>query len=182
MLLLAIYMLPASLSAEGFLDNAIMGVSLVNQTMEIEVGGSEGSSEYTETGTGLGVYMDVYYRPRIRFNGTLSYIAYDDFDILETIVSADYLLPVNDTLSFFTGLAGGAAVQKFSDSGFGDAALGLVYGAQLGGIIYINEQWMFEAGYRLRLTDIETDIAVPAGTTTTVNDLSESYLSVIMKF
>lgn len=179
---LGLAILPTGLSAEGFLDNAVFGVSLVNQTLEIEVGGSEGASSYSQTGTGLGVYMDYYYRPRYRFNATLNYLAYDDFDIAETIVSADYLYPLNDTFSFFAGLAGGVAMQKFNDAGIGDAALGIVYGAQLGGFLYINENLMFEAGYRMRPTDIETEVGIPSGTTTNVTDLSESYLSVMMKF
>ncbi len=182
LLIVCIAVLPGSLFAEGFLDDAVMGVALVNQIVDIEVGGSEGTSKYSESGTGLGVYLDYYYRPRYRINGTLSYIPYDDFDIVETVASADYLLPVNETISLFAGLSGGIAMQKFNDAGLSDAALGIVYGAQLGGIVYINEQWMFEAGYRLRLTDLETDIAIPAGTTTTVSDLNESYLGVVMKF
>ena len=171
----------AKLHAESFFDNSIFGIAVINQSVDIEVSGVGQSATTSESGTGLGVYLDKYYKGKYRFNGTLSYIPYDRFDIAQLMVSADYLMPLNEQISFFAGLAGGSALQKYSDASISDSALGLVYGAQLGGIIYINKNIMLESGYRFRPANIETQIEATSQIST-INDMSEFYFSILLMF
>ncbi len=169
-------------NAESFFDNAIFGISLINQNVDIEVSSSGSSVTGSDSGSGIGLYLDKYYKRKYRFNSTLSFINYDTFDISQLMFSADYLVPVNATVSFYGGGSLGGALQKYSDSSISDSALGLVYGVQLGSIIYINKKLMLELGYRFRPTSIETDITSIPGTVTTINDLSESYFNILLMF
>jgi len=170
------------LQAESFFDNTVIGLAFINQRAEVELSGGGTAVTFSETGSGLGIYIDKYYSQRYRINGTLSYVGYDDFDIAQVIFSGDYLLPLNENLSFFAGAALGVATQQYSDASVSDSALGGVYGLQAGGIFYINKYIMLEAGYRFRPTRIETEIAELPGTLSTVTDLSESYLSLQLMF
>lgn len=170
----------SALHAENFLDNTILGVAFISQNVDTEISGTGVTT--SESGSGLGIYLDKYYKRKYRFNGTLSYITYDDFDITQLMVSADYLMPVNSSISFFGGGSIGGAIQTYSDASLSDSAIGLVYGVQLGAIGYISKNLMLEAGYRLRPTNIETDIVTSPGTTATVDDLSETYISILLMF
>ena len=58
----------------------------------------------------------------------------------------------------------------------------MVYGAQLGGIVFISDNLMLELGYRLRLTNLETEISTAPGTTETIDQLNETYLSLVVSF
>ncbi|RDH81165.1 MAG: hypothetical protein DIZ80_13695 [endosymbiont of Galathealinum brachiosum] len=175
-----ILLLSTKANAEGFFDNTIFGIAFINQNVDIEVTGTNAGS-FSDSGSGLGLYLDKYYKKKYRFNSTLSYVTYDTFDITELIFSADYLVPVSPQISFFGGAALGGALQTFSDSSASDGALGAVYGVQLGGIVFINNNLMLEAGYRLRPTSIETEIT---GSTdiVTIDDLSETYISLLLMF
>ena len=168
--------------AEGLLNNAVLGVAIIHQDAEIEVSGNGGSASSTENGTGIGIYLDKYEQQKYRYNGTFSFISYDNFDITDLVLSADYLLPVNHNVTFFGGAAFGGAIQKYSDASLGDAALGAVYGVQVGGIAYMSENFILEAGYRFRPTKLETEVDAPSGTLVTVSDLSSTYLSLQLKF
>lgn len=169
-----------NVNAENFMDNTILGIAFINQTVDLEVTGTTLTG--SDSGSGLGIYLDKYYKKIYRFNGTLSYVSYDDFDISQLMVSADYLFPVSSEISFFGGAAVGGALQKYSDASVSDAALGLVYGVQTGAIAFINDNIMLELGYRLRPTSIETDIASVPGAVVTINDLSETYISLLLMF
>lgn len=177
-----LFLLLASINvnAENFMDNTILGIALINQTVDIETTGTAITG--SDSGTGLGLYLDKYYKKTYRFNGTLSYVTYDNFDISQLMVSADYLIPASSEISFFGGAAIGGALQKYSDASVSDAALGLVYGVQTGGIVFINDNIMLELGYRLRPTSIETEIVTSPGTVVTINDLSETYISLLLMF
>jgi len=171
-------------SAEGVFDNSIFGIAFISQSAEIEMttSGSLVSTE-SETGSGFGLYLDKYYQKKYRFNGTLSYVTYDTFDVAQFMVSADYLVPLNGRISFFGGLAIGGALQAYSDVSFSDGAGGSVYGAQLGGIMFLSDSLMLELGYRFRpTTGIETEIQNSPGTISSVTDLSEAYLSILLMF
>ncbi len=172
----------ANVSAENLFDNSIVGIAFINQDVDIKVSGAGSSVTGSDSGSGLGLYLDKYYKKKYRLNGTLSYISYDDFDIIQFMTSADYLIPFNPQLSFFSGVAIGGALQKYSDASIGDAALGVVYGVQAGGIVFINDSLMLELGYRMRPTNIETDISTLPGTVTTIDDLSETYISLLLMF
>jgi len=169
-----------NVNAESFMDNTILGIAFINQTVDIEATGTTLTG--SDSGSGLGIYLDKYYKKTYRFNGTFSYVTYDDFDISQLMVSADYLLPISPEISFFGGVAAGGALQKYSDASLSDAALGLVYGVQTGAIAYINKNIMLELGYRLRPTSIETEVVISPGTVVTINDLSETYISLLLMF
>ena len=181
--LLALFLLPAIASAGSFFDGSIFGVTAISQNADLEVS-SPGSATLTssESGTGFGIYLDKYYKKKYRLNGTWSYVGYDNFDISELTVAADYLIPLNSDITFFGGVAAGGALQKFSDAGVGDSALGLVYGVQLGGIAYLNKHLMLELGYRFRPANVETEVESLTDTIITVTDLSETYLSLLLMF
>jgi len=85
-------------------------------------------------------------------------------------------------LAVFGGVAAGAAGQKYSDSSFSDMSLAPVYGAQLGGIMFVSDSLMLELGYRLRLTNLETEITTIPASIDTVDQLNETYLSLILSF
>ncbi|HED34132.1 MAG TPA: hypothetical protein ENJ08_07955 [Gammaproteobacteria bacterium] len=180
-LLLMFCIVPAT-QADSFFDSTVIGLAFINQSAEIEVSGTGQDVSFSESGSGLGLYIDKYYNQTYRVNATLSYVSYDNFDIGEIIFSADYLLPVNESLSFFGGGALGAATQKYSDASVSDSAAGAVYGLQAGAILYVNKYIMLEAGYRFRPTSIETELALTQGDISTVTDLSESYLSLLLMF
>ena len=169
--------------AESFFDSTIIGIAFINQTADIEVTGGAGLIvSGSESGSGMGLYIDKYYERQYRLNATLSYVGYDNFDIGQLVFSADYLFPVNEDISFFAGAALGAATQKYADASVVDSALAGVYGLQAGGIVYINKYIMLEAGYRYRPTNIETEIVGIPGAISTVTDLSETYLSLLLMF
>ena len=177
---LFLFFISINVNAENFMDNTILGIAFINQTVDIEATGTTVTG--SDSGSGIGVYLDKYYNKIYRFNGTLSYVSYDDFDISQLMVSADYLFPVSPEISFFGGVAIGGALQKYTDASVSDAALGLVYGVQTGAIAYINDNIMLELGYRLRPTSIETDVTSIPGTVVTINDLSETYISLLLMF
>jgi len=171
-----------NVNAESFFDNTIIGVTFINQSVDIEVTGPGSIGLGSDTGSGFGLYLDKYYKQKYRFNSTLSFISYDAFDITQLMVSADYLFPMNPQVSLFSGASLGAAAQKYTESSVTDSAVGAVYGVQAGAIVFINDNLMLEAGYRLRPTSIETDIASSPGTVSTIDDLSETYISLLLMF
>lgn len=182
MLMILVLLISKNTYAEGVFDNTIFGVAFLSQSADIEVTTPGSVVTDSESGSGVGLYLDKYYKRKYRFNSTLSYVTYDNFDIYQLMFSADYLIPVNGRISLFGGVAAGGALQTYSDSSATDGALGAVYGAQLGGIVYINDSLMLELGYRLRPTSgIETEI-VNTGTITSVTDLSETYFSILLMF
>ena len=88
---------------------------------------------------------------------------------------------MNDNFTLFAGATAGIASQSYSDASAGDMAVALLYGVQLGGIMFVNNNLMLELGYRLRTTDLETEFTT-TGTTATVEEINETYLSLILSF
>lgn len=168
--------------AEGILDNTVFGVSLINQDINLAVNVSGNTVNVSDSGTGFGIYLDKYYKRKYRFNSALSYVGYDSFDLAEFSVSADYLIPLNQKISFFAGLSAGAGMQKYSDVNMSDASFGLIYGAQIGGIAYINSDLMLEAGYRQKFSNIETKVTGVSGIDAELDEVSEFYLNFLLMF
>jgi len=166
--------------AESILDNTMFGVSVINQDVNVAVKLAGTTVNVEESGTGFGVYLDKYHQGKYRFNTTLSYVGYDAFDFASMTVAADYLVPYNKQLSFFAGVSAGGGMQQYADMSLADASSGLLYGAQLGGIAYLNKELMLEVGYRQRIVNVETDI--DSGGTTLVDEQSELYLSFLLMF
>lgn len=181
--ILFVLLLSNNSNAEGIFDNTIFGLTYINQNADISITSPASTLPRSYSGSGFGLYLDKYYKRKFRFNGTLSYINYESFDLGQLMVSADYLIPLNARYSFFTGAAVGGAIQKYSDaSSIADSSIGTVYGVQAGVIAYINDYLMVELGYRLRPANIETELTSVADAVITVDDLSETYLSFLLMF
>jgi len=168
--------------ASNILDGAVFGVSLIRQDVNLLINTPGSAFSRNESATGMGVYLDKYYKRKYRFNSTLSYVAYDSFDLTELTVSADYLIPLNQSVSFFAGLSGGGGLQKYSDAGISDASFGLVYGAEIGGIAYVNSNLMLESGYRKKLSNIDTEVTSVSGMVVDLDEINEFYFSFILMF
>jgi len=172
----------SSIQAASVLDNIVFGVSLIRQDVNLEINTSGSTVNRSESGTGLGVYIDKYYKRKLRFNSTFSYVGYDSFNLAELTVAADYLVPLNRKVSFFAGLSGGGGLQKFSDSGISDASLGLIYGAEIGGIAYVDSNLMLESGYRKKISNIKTEVTSVSGTNASLDEVNEFYFSFLLMF
>ena len=157
-------------------DNLLIGIAVINQEVEqqLATGGT-----VTDDGSGIGIYADYYYKSQYRFNGTVSYVDYTDFYIATATAAADYLIPVNANFTLFAGATAGVASQSYSDSSASDMAMAPLYGVQVGGIVFVTNNLMMELGYRIRATDLETEF--PAQTVT-IEEMNESYLSLILSF
>jgi len=165
---------------ESFFSDLSYGVALISQSADVANIATNSSS--SESGTGIGVFADKFYKNKYRFNGTLSYVSYDNFITTSLTFAADYLVPINSNIALFGGVAAGGAGQKYSSSSFSDMSLALVYGAQLGGIMVMSDSMMLELGYRLRMTNLETEITTTPASTDTIDQLDEAYLSLIFSF
>ena len=75
----------------------------------------------------------------------------------------------------------GVAGQSYSDSSAGDMAMALLYGVQVGGIALVTNNLILELGYRIRATDLETEYTSTT-TTSTIDKMNETYLSLILSF
>ncbi len=167
-------------SAESFFQDATIGIAVISQSADVSISGSGDSNATSESGIGMGVYLEKYDQKKYRYNATFSIIGYDDFDIYGLVASADYILPLNYNFSAFAGVSAGAAMQNYTS--ISDSAVAPVYGVQFGGILYVSDQLMLELGYRIRPTSLETEVEIPAGTVVEVDDLSEAYLNILIGF
>jgi len=170
-----------ALSAEGFLDDLSFGVSVLRQQSSLTLT-TANSTRYTDDATGIELYAEHYHKGKYRYKGSFAYIAYDDFDITEAVISADLLMPLNPQFSLFAGAASGAALQQFPEAGVSDSSVGLIYGGQLGGIYYLNRHLMAELGYRLRLTSLKTEVNGESNGQIELNQLDEIYISLVLMF
>lgn len=170
---------PAPPKEEPFFSDLSYGIMFISQS--VDVTNSATTTTSSESGSGIGIYADKFYQNQYRFNGTLSYVSYDNFMITSLTAAADYLYPINANVALFAGVAAGGAGQKYSGSSFSDMSMALVYGAQLGGIMFVSDNLMLELGYRLRMTSLETEITTPASTDS-IDELNETYLSLIISF
>lgn len=171
-----------TLKAEFYGDNLLFGVSLIRQYAEMETLVTGATSSLSETGAGLGFYLDKYVQRNFRINGTFSYVVYSEFDVIELMFSADYLIPANETFSFFVGVAGGGIGQKHMNAVASDYALGGAYGAQFGAMKFINENIMVEMGYRYRQSNITTDVGTTVESRITLEQVNEFYFSTLFMF
>ncbi len=182
-LFLLVLFLPQVYAAENFFNTSSKGFALIHQQADVEITSATGDrSVYSETATGLGVFAEKYYQQKYRVNAAWSYLPYEQYAISEVVVSVDYMIPLHYNFSLFGGLAGGIALHKFDNSSWSDAALSPVFGAQGGVMLYVNENVFIEAGYRFRSTSLETNVESPIGTEFTIDDLSESYISLQLSF
>lgn len=183
-LLLAILLsIPSiALSAGSFLGDLSYGVSVLRQESSLTLTTAGNRIGYTDDATGIELYAEHYHQGKYRYKGSLAHIAYDDFDILELLIAADYLMPVSPQFSLFAGGATGVALQQFPDAGLSDASSGLLYGVQLGGIYYLNKHFMTELGYRLRLTRLETEVNDASNSRIELDQLDEIYISLLLMF
>ena len=91
-------------------------------------------------------------------------------------------MPVSSNFALFGGMAAGVVGQKYTTSSFSDMSMAMVYGAQLGGIMFVSDNFMMELGYRLRLTNLETEITTLPASIDTVDQLDEAYLGLTFSF
>lgn len=171
-----------SLSAEQFLDDLSFGVSVVRQESSLSLITADNKSRYTEDATGIELYAEHYHLGKYRYKGSLAHIAYDGFDVSELVASSDYLIPLNPQFSLFAGGAVGFALQQFPDTDLSDTSSSLLYGIQLGGIYYLNKHFMTEAGYRLRLTSLKTELGDAGNSRIEIDQLDEMYISLLVMF
>ena len=157
------------------------GVTVINQSVDTSIRSATSKTTFSENSNGFGIYADKYYRGKYRFNAAFSYVDYTDFYISSLTASADYLFPYSNNIALFAGATTGAVIQGYSADSLSYTTMGLTYGIQFGGIAYTSKQLMLELGYRLRPVDLETDLTYNASTTT-VDELSETYFSVLILF
>lgn len=172
----------AVLSANSFFDELSFGVSVVRQEASLTLTTAGNRIGYTDDATGIELYTEYYHQGKYRYKGSLVHSAYDDFDIIELLIAADYLMPVSPQFSLFAGGAAGTALQQFPDTGLSDSSSGLLYGTQLGGIYYLNKHFMAELGYRLRLTSLKTEVADASNSRIELDQLDEIYISLLLMF
>ncbi len=170
------------LSADSFLYELSFGVSVLRQESSITLTTAGNRIRYTDDATGIEFYAENYHQGKYRYKGSFAHIAYDGFDITELVVAADYLMPVSPQLSLFAGGSTGIAFQRFPDAGLSESSSGLLYGAQLGGIYYLNKHFMAEMGYRLRLTSLKIEVNGTNNSLIEFDQLNETYISLLLMF
>ena len=173
---------PQPAKEEPFFSNIQFGLVFISQSLDVISSNGTTTTTSSESGSGFGIYADKFIGDKYRLNGTLSYVSYDNFAIISATTAADYIVPMNANLALFGGLAAGVAGQKYTDSSVSDMSLAMVYGAQLGGILFVSDNLMLELGYRLRLTNLETEITTAPGNTDTIEQLNEGYISFVVSF
>ena len=157
-------------------EKIFWGISAISQQVDLTINNGTSSSTITDDGTGFGIYADMYHQNKYRFNGAVSYIDYTSFSIASVTASVDYLIPVNPQATFLIGATAGGAGQVYSGAGVSDSAFAGLYGIQAGVIMLLGNNITLEAGYRLKFTNLETEVTGTT-TTTTVDELNETYLS-----
>lgn len=171
-----------ALSAERFLDDLSFGVSILRQESSLTLTTADNNIHFTDDATGIEFYAEHYHLGKYRYKGSLVHIAYDGFNISELVIAADKLIPLNPQLSLFVGGAVGTAFQKFTGIDLSRSSSGLVYGAQLGGIYYLNKHFMTELGYRLRMTSLTTRVNDANKSSIEFDQLDELYISLLLMF
>jgi len=173
---------PGVSSATGYFDDLLYGVSVISQEARTTVTTPATKTFFKDRGVGLEAYADKYFERKYRLKGALGIITYDGFDVAELIVSTDILLPANSEVSMFMGASAGLGMQQLKGDSLSDSALGLIYGIQFGGIVYLNNNYMAEAGVRLRSANIATEATSVADSTVEMNGADELYISLLMMF
>jgi len=174
--------LSVEVRAEYYGDHVLLGLSMIRQTVDMQSNNNGVISEISESGNGFGLYFDKFYQYQYRFSGAISYVTFNSFAVTELMFSADYLIPVDETMSIFAGLALGGVAQDFNDAAQSDLGIGLGYGAQLGGMKFLSENVLLEAGYRLRISDIATDFGAISQSSIVLDKFNEFYISVLLMF
>ena len=173
--LITLFFITLNVQAAGIL----YGVTALSQNLDISY---DTGTTQSEDGSGIGIYGDKYYRGTYRLSGAINYISYDNFTTLSATISADYLIPMNPMFTLFAGATAGTMGQKYDDASFSDMAMSYLVGIQFGGIVMASQNVMIEGGYRLRYTDLETEITGPPLVTATIEEFDETYLSITFLF
>lgn len=168
-----------STQADYFNDRYIVGASLVQQYADLR---SDTNLTDSSSGSGVEIYLDKYVLHKYRLKSRLGYIKHSRFDVTELSLAADYLIPLQTSVSAFIGASAGMATQKYDNASFGDSATGGTYGVQFGTIKYLSNDYLLEFGLRLRRADIDTVINTTPQTTNTIDRLHEAYISVLFMF
>ena len=165
--------------ASGLLDNLRYGIALVNQneTLELKSGGTVASASHSSSGFAL--FAEKYYRKKFRFSGSLGLTSHPGNKIINATLSADYLYPIDGRTALFGGLAAGGAGQQYDGSSLTDMSMGLVYGAQLGALFYINHYLSIDLGYRLRISSLKSEVTGTSDTITATG-LDELYVGFVI--
>lgn len=166
--------------ADSGFDQLLTGVALMSQQANIEIDDAGSISQLSENGTGFGIFADKYLNGEYRLSGIISFVDYTDFYVMSLAGSADYLMPITAQYAGFVGAGLGLSSQNYSNSSVSESALAMSYGAQLGMIAFVSNQLILEVGYRLRATDLKTDFL--SGRTGTLDEITESYISMIFTF
>ncbi len=166
--------------ADSGFDQLLTGVALISQQANIEIDDAGTITQLSENGTGFGIYTDKYLNGEYRLSGIISFVDYTDFYVMSAAASADYLMPITAQYAGFMGAGLGLSSQNYSNSSVSESALAMSYGVQLGMIAFVSNQLMLEVGYRLRATDLKTEFL--SGKTGTLDEITESYLSIIFTF
>lgn len=170
--LFTVYLFPNSAIAEYAL-----GIGASRQNFIIESVNSENEVD----GTTLNIFVDIYHG-NIRFNGTMAVSSYDDFALAILTGSADYLIPLGESLHLFAGATYGSAAQAY-DSNTSTSNINSsvttspVLGYQFGAIVNLTDSLSLELGYNIRYMSLKTDSNFPATTTTEITESSHSYLN-----
>lgn len=168
------------LTPAGHASDIIWGLSAVKQEINQTITSGMSTITATDDATGFGLQADIYYQTKYRFNGTINYVDYTDFTISSASVSADYLVPIDSQKTLFIGATVGGIGQVYASSGLSDSAFSYLHGFRLGGIALLSSNFMLEAGYRLQSTDLKTEFV--GGDTSTIDELNELYLSLMVLF
>lgn len=177
-----LFSLSSVVIAENLLETSTISLSVIRQEIDMVIKGPGSHVDISESANGIGLKIEKPYQNKYRIYAEVALIPYDDFTLAESIVSADYLLPLNSKISFFAGASLGLALQKYDDADLTDGSLGPVAGLQAGGVLDLSRQFLIEAGYRLRSTKLETEFTGATDTVATVDQLSEAYLALVLKF
>ena len=177
-----LFFISPALYADYYNENYIPGVRLIRQYADIETNINGVTTNSSESGNGIGLYLEKYYQNKYRLNGAFSYIAYDNFDIVGLTYSADYLFPINDNISLFSGLTLGSALQKYESASISDSSFRFNYGLQFGTMNFINENLLLELGLIIKATNMKTEIDTTPETSITIDRFTEFNINLLLMF
>jgi len=177
--LLLIMSLP--LQADNLLNNLRYGITLLNQDLSFDIDSATGVVSDSQNASGFAVFAEKYSQQKYRFSGSLGLVSYTGSKVLSANLSADYLYPISGRTALYGGMSLGAAGQQYDGNSLSDMSLGLVYGGQLGTLFFINKNLTLDLAYRLRSTDLESNIST-SGSSITTTRLDEIALGFVVSF
>lgn len=180
--IILLFSLSPALYADYYSERYIPGIRVIQQYADIKKSSGTISQTSSDSGNGLGLYVEKYYDNSYRQSSSLSYVVFNDFDIIGLNYSADYLFPMNDNISLFSGLSLGMAIQKYNNTSISNSSFGFNYGVQFGAMNFINENIMLELAFLLKLTNLTTEIDSTPASSNTINSLSEINFNILLMF